>query len=69
MLGRAIRNGWDAPTLMDLAESFRGHSGLMIRPKEAAYRHAIEIGSLRIFDASSSHMTYWLMPMAPAIDN
>jgi hypothetical protein len=59
VLGTAVRNGWSATALTDLAEGFRkGHHGVTMKPKEHAYRRTIEIAAERLYAAEQP---YWLM--------
>jgi len=59
VLGSAIRNGWPAAALTDLAEGFRGgRYGHTIKPKEYAYQRTIQIASERLYDAQEP---YWRM--------
>lgn len=55
VLGTAIRNGWSASALTDLAEGFRkGRYGMTIKPKEYAYQRTIHMAAERLYEAKKS---------------
>lgn len=61
-LGMAIKNGWTAAALLDLAKHLRrGTYGHKIDPAGPARREAILIGAMRMFDFNKP---YWHMPIA-----
>jgi hypothetical protein len=50
--GSAIRNGWSAEALTDLAEGLRrGRYGMTIKPQEYAYQRTIQLAAGRSYDA------------------
>lgn len=67
ILGRAIQNGWNAPAIAEVAESFReGLFGRFSAPKETAYRQAIYVAGSHPFDQSQPRCKcFWLLASAP----